>query len=313
MIKDIWSKIAYYWFIGMLIIVGFFCGQLVIKASELQNWSSKVVRFWYDDHGTEGATSWQNDPYYYSPTLPVTRVQWGLKTGAGFNRENSYTFQFGYKPVPDAINVSNMVMLIGSDVQEFSCSNWSRNQYGYYLTSCSFTPSQDYTNSDYLYVVVYFNQAYLTQIVSYMNGYEERLGINAVVTQQTSIINNSINNLNNNISNSDVEDPTGMLDDMEDLIATNGTITNLISLPITLYTKVLNSINGTCSQFNLGSLYNHNLIIPCINVSTYLGSTLWNLIDIIISGAFVLIIAKKMIKAFENFTSMKEGDVINND
>lgn len=117
--------------------------------------------------------------------------------------------------------------------------------------------------------------------------------------------------ISDTVSDDSVDDPSGKISQFEDMLPENGVITQLIGLPITLYTKVLNSINGTCNQFNLGTLYNTALIIPCIDISTYLGSTIWTTIDLIISGAFVLVIAKKMIKAFENFTSMKEGDVIN--
>lgn len=123
--------------------------------------------------------------------------------------------------------------------------------------------------------------------------------------------NDKIEDVNETLTNSDVDSPDSSLEEMQDMLPTNGTITQLIALPITLYQKVLNSINGTCQSFNLGFLYNTNLIIPCIDISTYLGSSIWNSIDLIISGVFVLVIAKKMIKAFEGFTSMKEGDVIN--
>ena len=113
------------------------------------------------------------------------------------------------------------------------------------------------------------------------------------------------------LTDSSVDDPSDFLSDMEDLLPSNGVITQLITLPITLYQKVLNSINGTCSQFDLGELYGTHLIMPCINLQTYLGNSLWNTIDLIMSGVFVLVIARKMIKAFNSFTFMKEGDVIN--
>lgn len=121
----------------------------------------------------------------------------------------------------------------------------------------------------------------------------------------------SIDDINNTLNNDNVDSPSSSISDMEALLPSNGTITSLIALPINLYTKVLNSINGTCSSFNLGSLYGTSLIMPCIDLSTYLGNTIWTTIDLILSGVFVLVIARKMIKAFNSFTFMKEGDVIN--
>lgn len=117
--------------------------------------------------------------------------------------------------------------------------------------------------------------------------------------------------INDTLTDDNVDNPSSSISDMEALLPSNGTITQLIALPLNLYQKVLNSINGTCSSFNLGSLYGTNLIMPCIDLSTYLGNTVWSTIDLIMSGVFVLVIARKMIKAFNSFTFMKEGDVIN--
>lgn len=126
-------------------------------------------------------------------------------------------------------------------------------------------------------------------------------------------INSSINDVNDTLTDDSVDDPDSFITQFTNMLATNGTITQLITLPITMFTSILNNINGTCSSFNVGNLLGTDLIFPCIDVSTYLGSTLWGVIDVICSGFFVLTIAKKMIKAFNNFSGMKEGDVINND
>ena len=143
-------------------------------------------------------------------------------------------------------------------------------------------------------------------------------GTTGAINQQTEVIhqdnieiNQNITDINDNITSDDVDSPNDSLQDMQDMLPSNSTITSLIALPITLYQKVLNNVNGTCSSMNLGALYGTNLIMPCIEISDYLGNTLWNTIDLIISGIFVLTIARKMIKAFNNFTFMKEGDVIN--
>ena len=130
------------------------------------------------------------------------------------------------------------------------------------------------------------------------------------INNQTTIISNEINNVNDNITSDDVDDPSDTFDELNDMLPQNGVITQLITLPITLYQKVLNSLSGTCQSFDLGELYNTHLIMPCINPGQYLGNTLWGIIDTILSGMLVWSIAKTMIKAFNNFTSLKEGDVV---
>lgn len=114
----------------------------------------------------------------------------------------------------------------------------------------------------------------------------------------------------NTITSSDVDSPNNLFSEFESYLPENGVITELITLPVSLFQKVLSSINGSCSQYNLGNLMGTDLILPCINISNYLGSSLWNVIDILFSGLFVLVISKKMIKAFNNFSSMEEGDVL---
>lgn len=118
------------------------------------------------------------------------------------------------------------------------------------------------------------------------------------------------NNINNTISSDEVDDPSNSINSFKDKIAENGVITQLIGLPVTLFTKVLNSLNGTCTSYNLGSLFGTDIVFPCINISNYLGSTLWSVIDVLISGLFVYSISKKFIKVFEHMSSMNEGDVI---
>lgn len=123
---------------------------------------------------------------------------------------------------------------------------------------------------------------------------------------------NSINNLDGTLKDNNIDENgiASAFDSFNDYLDENSTITQLITLPITLYTAILNNLNGTCSPFNLGKLYGEDLILPCINISQYLGNALWSMIDIIISGFAIYAISKKMIKVFNNFSSLKEGDVI---
>lgn len=129
-------------------------------------------------------------------------------------------------------------------------------------------------------------------------------------TEQNQTIINQNTQIKDSITSSTVDDPSGTFNQFESYLPENGVITQLITLPISLFQKVLSSINGTCSQYNLGNLMGTDLILPCINISNYIGITLWNVIDVLFSGLFVLVIAKKMIKAFNSFSSMEEGDVI---
>lgn len=114
------------------------------------------------------------------------------------------------------------------------------------------------------------------------------------------------NEINDKISDSSTDDPSSDITDMNDKIASNNSISQLLTLPIQLYQNILNSVSGSCSSFSLGSLYNHNLTLPCINLQNLLGSTLYGIIDILISGLFILSFRKKMVDIFNHLTSLND-------
>lgn len=122
--------------------------------------------------------------------------------------------------------------------------------------------------------------------------------------------NQELGKVNDNITNDDVGGVDGAFESFESFVSENSTITQLITMPITLYTSILNGVQSSCQPFSLGNLFGINLTLPCINIGNYLGSTLWSMIDIIISGFAIFSISKKLIKIFNNFSTMKEGDVI---
>lgn len=154
------------------------------------------------------------------------------------------------------------------------------------------------------------NNKIQAQIDAFNQGFGNLSGKQEQTNENLDKIDGSINDLNDSINNSNTDNPSSKIEEFESMLPENGVITRLITLPISLFQNVLTSINGTCQQYSLGSLFGTNLTLPCINISNYLGTTLWNVIDVLFSGLFVFVIAKKMIKVFNNFTSMEEGDVL---
>lgn len=108
----------------------------------------------------------------------------------------------------------------------------------------------------------------------------------------------------------DIEENNSQFSEFDDYLAQNGVITNLVSMPVTLFTKVLSTLNGSCTTYNLGSLYGTDLNLPCIVISDYLGTSLWGIIDIIISGLLVYAISRHFVKMFNKMSSLEESDII---
>lgn len=140
-------------------------------------------------------------------------------------------------------------------------------------------------------------------------GYFNSLGnsIDNVGNQQEQT-NEKLDNIDNTIKDNNVDNPN--FEEFEEYIAENGVITQLITLPVRLYTQILNNINSTCTPFSLGELFGHNLTMDCINPSDFFGNVLWNTIDILGSGLFIYAISKKMISVFHQFTNLEEGDIL---
>ena len=116
----------------------------------------------------------------------------------------------------------------------------------------------------------------------------------------------AVEDVNNSINDDSTDDPSSDISTMNGKLASNNSITQLLTLPIQMYQNILNAVSGSCSSFSLGSLYDHNLTLPCINLENLLGSTLYGIIDILISGLFILSFRKKMVDIFNHMTSLND-------
>lgn len=141
-----------------------------------------------------------------------------------------------------------------------------------------------------------------------INQNEQIINQNQANSDKLDDANDKLNNIDDTLNNTDIDNPN--FEEFEEYIAENGVITQLITLPVRLYTQILNSINSTCTPFALGELFGHNLVMNCINPSNFFGSVLWNTIDILGSGLFIYAISKKMIAVFNKFTNLEEGDIL---
>lgn len=103
------------------------------------------------------------------------------------------------------------------------------------------------------------------------------------------------------ISNDKITDITNI-----DTNTTNTPVSDFITLPITLLGRYREGITGSCSPVSLGSMYGYNFVLPCINISSYIGNDLWHLIDMMISFFLVYKIAMMCLKIFEDLTSLKD-------
>lgn len=111
----------------------------------------------------------------------------------------------------------------------------------------------------------------------------------------------AVNDVNDTLNNSNVSINTMPSDNLS-----LGPISALVTLPITALNNIVSAFNGTCTPFNIGSLFGTNLVFPCIDIESFIGSFLWNTIDIIITGIYIFGIREKFIDLFYKLVTLKD-------
>lgn len=123
---------------------------------------------------------------------------------------------------------------------------------------------------------------------------------NQAIADSQQQINNTLND-NTGVSDSDISDLFG------DFESSDTPITDLLTMPLTLIQAYISGMSGTCQSISLGRLYNTNLIIPCIDIESKLGSNLWSMIDILFAMFMVYNLGQLFITAFDSLTSLKDN------
>lgn len=132
------------------------------------------------------------------------------------------------------------------------------------------------------------------------------------ITNSQNNTTNAINGVNDSINNDNVSTNTensSTANEWASASASDSVVSDMVLMPITLLNAFSSGFGGSCQAYNLGSLYGTNLTLPCIDISNYLGSTLWGIIDVLMSGFLIFGIGKKFVKVFNDFTNLKDSQV----
>ena len=209
--------------------------------------------------------------------------------------------------------------LIMNDGNEFTCSLSSVG--GTWNTSSIYTVSVmcpfKYTSS-MRPVRVQFSRTYQDNVIDFIQLPQRVMVVQGIYFDASSITNaqnnttNAINGVNDSINNDTVSTNTensSTASSWASQSASDSVVSDMVLMPITLLNAFSNGFNSICSSYNLGSLYGTNLTLPCINLSNYLGATLWGIIDVLMSGFLIYGIGKKFVRVFNDFTNLKDSQV----
>ena len=255
-----------------------------------KTWNSTVYILW----------GYSNNLYYNwslqdSCTIDTTFV---LEHLDSITDKKYYNFSISCSAKPPISGAYPVIYVL----QRFSNDTWGGlSNYVFDVGYVSGTMSSSADNTD----IIIANNQNTQQIIENNNNNTTTIIENN--NENTEEITNAINDVKSSITSSSVSNPTNTLNGYANRINTNSVISDLILLPVNIYQNVLNSINGTCSAYTLGSLYGHNLTLPCLHIDSILGNTIYGAIDVILSGMLFLAIRKKFVDIFNHFTSFRTG------
>lgn len=126
-----------------------------------------------------------------------------------------------------------------------------------------------------------------------------------ICTNKLDETNDKLEDINGTLNDGTPPDTESFLDNLKNSF-NDGPISTLILMPLTLINHYVDGFNSTCSPINLGELYGTNLNLPCINLQSKLGSSLWTTIDGLISIFMIYNICMLFVSAFNDITSLRD-------
>lgn len=118
-------------------------------------------------------------------------------------------------------------------------------------------------------------------------------------------VNSSIQKTNDTLKDDTVDTSKTKIDD-KSADASKSPISSLLTLPIKLLNNINTGLSGTCSSFNLGTLFGTELSLPCISLEQRLGSFLWGLIDSFFCIFLIYNVGMLAVKIWTDVIMMKD-------
>lgn len=83
-------------------------------------------------------------------------------------------------------------------------------------------------------------------------------------------------------------------------------VSSLLLIPIDFLTRIYDSATTSCTPYNIGILYGTRLVLPCINIASFVGNDLFNIIDAMFCIYMLYNIFMLIVFFIEKWTSLDD-------
>lgn len=115
------------------------------------------------------------------------------------------------------------------------------------------------------------------------------------------VISDNLGDLNSNITDDTAPDV-----DLDLSVSSDTPISDLITMPLTILNSLVNSLDGTCTNYTIPFLFDSTVTFPCFTISDYLGNNVTNYIDLFICLYMCYNIGMLVVSIFEDITSLRD-------
>lgn len=275
------------------------------------NVTTSTIRVYWSNIGTQMA----NKDIYFTTNV-IGNIMGGINI-----RDNSGHV---YPCENYTASRDGMVNVICKNVGEFNNTGASYEYvtYGGYnaRASCSLpyvTNHDDYYNA-MIYASVINTHSDLQAVIN---------AINTLKTQDTTNTQNIINNqnqnaqqqhqdaqnINNSINSSDVtgNNSSSSISSIGNTFSSQEDfLLNLLTIPYTLWTSILNVFSNTCSPLDVGTIFNYHLVFPCIELNQFLGGIYATIIDVIFTAIIYSAFIRRVMKYFRELLTLDDHALV---
>lgn len=259
----------------------------------------------------------RNTSSMYINNLKMYFLNNSMKANTSYNMQFIIYLPNGSSTKPYGVGLyPYSVFLRNNDGATFTCEVYNNFTSGYGATATG--PGMNATFGE-----VFCNDVYLPSQTNFyvdvvarggefglylpVSSYIGMSKLTAIENNDNASTTQAVQETNNFLKDDEEASTDDFIDDLKSNESSDSPVSDLIVMPITLLQAYLNGFDATCGSYDLGTLYGHQITLPCIQPQRYLGASLWSTIDILISLFLTYNVGLMCISIYESITSLDDN------